>query len=181
MMNLLIAIDGPESREVLVRFPRELPTGVQHFEWKDSASATPKEPQIETAPTSLVVTGRNGEVEKPEPLRSGSYREVYNFAMPSPETPPEEREWYERQIAKLKENLADFNRQFPELHAKYDGQYVAMYEGKVVAFGLDKFAVNVEALGILGSVQFLLKKVTTEKEKPNEIPSMMFHLRNRKA
>jgi Family of unknown function (DUF5678) len=64
-----------------------------------------------------------------------------------------------------------FRALLPELRAKYDGQFVAIKDGKVVASGTDRVAVALEAYSRVGYGPLYLGHVTDSPPPPVRIPS----------
>ncbi len=138
-MNITFDINVPESREVTIRLPDEMPTGPQRIEVRSPASDH----------SANAVSSRVGQ----------------------------NRELFDKWVADLNIQTAEFERQLPELLKLYPEQYVAMHEGRVVASGSDQVSVSKQAREIIGDVQCLLRKVTAVPPKPKQVPSLMFHLR----
>jgi len=59
----------------------------------------------------------------------------------------------------------------PALRATYDGQYVAIKDGKVVASGSNEVAVALEAYFRVGYVPLYLGQVTDSPPRPARMPS----------
>lgn len=76
---------------------------------------------------------------------------------------PPESEWERERRA--------FRALLPELRLKYDGHYVAIKDGKVVASGSDRVAVALEAYSRAGYVPQYLGHVTDSPLPPVCIPS----------
>jgi hypothetical protein len=64
-----------------------------------------------------------------------------------------------------------FRELLPELRAKYDGQFVAIKDGKVVASGSDRVTVALEAYARVGYGPLYLGHVTDLPRAPVRIPS----------
>jgi Family of unknown function (DUF5678) len=64
-----------------------------------------------------------------------------------------------------------FRALLPELRVKYDGQYVAIKDGKVVASGSDEVAVALEAYSRVGYGPLYLGYVSDSPRPPIRIPS----------
>jgi hypothetical protein len=64
-----------------------------------------------------------------------------------------------------------FRALLPELRAKYDGQYVAIKDGRVVASGPDEVAVALEAYSRVGYGPLYLGHVSDSPRPPVRIPS----------
>ena len=64
-----------------------------------------------------------------------------------------------------------FRAMQPELRMKYDGQFVAIKDGKVVASGLDEVAVALEAYSRVGYGPLYLGYVSDSPRPPVRIPS----------
>jgi Family of unknown function (DUF5678) len=64
-----------------------------------------------------------------------------------------------------------FWKLLPELLQSYDGQYVAIHDGQVVASGTDEVAVAMDAYSRVGYVPLYLGQVTTSPPRPARIPS----------
>jgi hypothetical protein len=58
-----------------------------------------------------------------------------------------------------------FNRALPALISKYDGRYVAFYQGRVMAANTDEEILASEMKRILGDVPWIIEKVTRRPEK----------------
>ena len=64
-----------------------------------------------------------------------------------------------------------FQALLPELRANYDGQYVAIKDGKPVASGSDEVAVALEAYARVGYGPLYLGHVSSSPLPPARIPS----------
>jgi Family of unknown function (DUF5678) len=64
-----------------------------------------------------------------------------------------------------------FRTLLPELRAKYDGQFVAIKDGKVVASGSDEVEVALEAYSRVGYGPLYLGHVSDSPRPPARIPS----------
>ncbi|MCL4870441.1 MAG: hypothetical protein KJ063_15865 [Anaerolineae bacterium] len=68
--------------------------------------------------------------------------------------------------------MAAFNRLKPQLHQKYSGQVVAIYQGQVIAVGPDKQAVFNEVLAQYGEIICYLEWVEPETPRRVRMPSI---------
>ena len=64
-----------------------------------------------------------------------------------------------------------FRALLPELRAKYDGQFVAIKDGKVVASGSHEVAVALEAYSRVGYGPLYVGHVSDSPRRPVRIPS----------
>jgi hypothetical protein len=67
--------------------------------------------------------------------------------------------------------LGAFRELLPELQTKYDGQFVAIKDGKVVAIGSDEGTVAPEAYARVGYGPLYLGQVSDSPRAPIRIPS----------
>jgi len=67
-----------------------------------------------------------------------------------------------------------FFKQLAQLLERYEGQYVAIHEGRVVVTGANQVDVALEAYDRFGYVPIYVGHVTTEPPVPARIPSPRF-------
>jgi len=71
----------------------------------------------------------------------------------------------------FEQEIAAFARLKPDLFPKYSGQYVAIYQGEVVASGDEKLAVLDQVRERLGDVVCYVEKVTSDAPRTVRLPS----------
>jgi hypothetical protein len=64
-----------------------------------------------------------------------------------------------------------FYKQLSELLKAYEGEYVAIHEGRVVGHGADQAEVALDAYNRFGYVPMYVGHVTSEPPRPARIPS----------
>ena len=84
-------------------------------------------------------------------------------AVPKPETSME---------TAFAQEVATFERLRPSLQKEFAEQYVAIYQGKVVAHGSDKLAVLQEVRAQLGQVVCYIEKVSAAAPRTARMPSI---------
>jgi len=72
----------------------------------------------------------------------------------------------------FEQEIAAFEQLKPTLFEQYDGQYVAIYQGKVVANGAEKLALLDQVRERLGPVVCYIEKVTVASPRTVRMPSI---------
>jgi len=72
----------------------------------------------------------------------------------------------------FEQEIAAFEQLKPTLFEQYDGQYVAIYQGKVVANGAEKLALLDRVRERLGPVVCYIEKVTAASPRTVRMPSI---------
>lgn len=72
----------------------------------------------------------------------------------------------------LEREMTAFEQQKPVLFTQYPGQFVAMYQGNVVAVGESRLELVKEVYRRFGEVVCYVEKVTTEPPRRVRVPSL---------
>lgn len=75
-------------------------------------------------------------------------------------------------VSAFEREIAAYEALKPSLLAEYEGQFVAVYQGEVVASGDDKFALSRKVRERHGPVICYIEKVTAETPRTARIPSV---------
>jgi len=75
-------------------------------------------------------------------------------------------------LVAFEQEVAAFERLKPELLERYDGQYVAIYEGEVVTSGEDKMALLHEVYERYGQVVCYIDLVGADRLRSAHMPSV---------
>jgi hypothetical protein len=76
------------------------------------------------------------------------------------------------EVPAFEREVAAFESLKPSLLAQYEGQFVAVYRGEVVASGDDKLALSHQIREMYGPVICYIEKVTDETPRTVRIPSV---------
>jgi hypothetical protein len=98
-------------------------------------------------------------LERDAEQEAKSISEIVNVAV--------ERYLHERQLAKLDTEIAAYERMYPELHQKYLGKWVAVYEQKLVDHDDDRAALYRRVRATFRRTAVLIRQVTEQPD--NEI------------
>lgn len=77
----------------------------------------------------------------------------------------------DEKTAAFEKEVAAFERLRPHLMEQYAGQYVAIYQGKVVASGNDKMMVASQVDQRFGPIVYYVEKVSTDTPRTVRMPS----------
>ena len=72
----------------------------------------------------------------------------------------------------FEQEIAAFNKLKPTLLQQYPNQYVAIYQGQVVAYGDKKLAVSRQVRETLGAVVYYVALVSPDEPRTVRIPSV---------
>ena len=72
----------------------------------------------------------------------------------------------------FEQEIAAFNKLKPTLLQQYPNQYVAIYQGQVVAYGDKKLAVSRQVRESLGAVVYYVALVSPDEPRTVRIPSV---------
>ena len=75
-------------------------------------------------------------------------------------------------LQQFKAEVAAFDRQLPELLNKYEGFFVAVHQGKVIASGQDKLALAQEVRDRYGNVVCYIERVIPDAPRKVRMTSM---------
>ena len=72
----------------------------------------------------------------------------------------------------IEQEIASFARMQAELSQRYDGQYVAIYQGEVVAYGPDRFDLVEQVYARFGAVPCFIERANATEPRTVRMPSV---------
>ena len=72
----------------------------------------------------------------------------------------------------IEHEIASFERMQAELSRRYGGQYVAIYQGEVVAHGSDRLMLAEQVYAQFGEVPFFVERADATEPRTVRMPSI---------